>query len=62
MNEIRRVDYQVGPLLEQDLLLTPLGQFQCWLQEAATAGIEEPNRGLNTYFGLLGLTWIPERE
>ncbi|MEI2642033.1 MAG: pyridoxamine 5'-phosphate oxidase [Candidatus Nanopelagicales bacterium] len=43
MNEIRRVDYQVGPLLEQDLLLTPLGQFQSWLQEAATAGIEEPN-------------------
>lgn len=43
MNEIRRVDYQVGPLLEQDLLPTPLGQFQAWLAEAVAAGIEEPN-------------------
>lgn len=43
MNDIRRVDYQVGPLLEQDLLPTPLDQFQAWLSEAAAAGIEEPN-------------------
>ena len=43
MNEIRRIDYQSGPLLEQDLATTPLRQFERWLHEANTAGIEEPN-------------------
>lgn len=43
MNEIRRIDYQVGPLHEQDLQPTPLQQFDTWLRQATQAGIEEPN-------------------
>ena len=43
MNEIRRIDYMSGPLMEHDLAATPLAQFQQWLQEANAAGIEEPN-------------------
>jgi pyridoxamine 5'-phosphate oxidase len=43
MNQIRRIDYQSGPLLEQDLAASPLLQFERWLQEANAAGIEEPN-------------------
>jgi pyridoxamine 5'-phosphate oxidase len=43
MNEIRRIDYQSGPLNERDLADTPLHQFQVWLDEANSAGIEEPN-------------------
>lgn len=43
MNEIRRVDYQSQPLGEHDLAATPLHQFRAWLDEAVTAGIEEPN-------------------
>ena len=43
MNEIRRIDYQSGPLTEADLAATPLLQFQLWLSDANGAGIEEPN-------------------
>ena len=43
MNEIRRIDYMSGPLLEQDLAPSPLLQFEQWLQQANAAGIEEPN-------------------
>jgi pyridoxamine 5'-phosphate oxidase len=43
MNEIRRIDYDAGPLHEQDLQPTPLAQFRLWLDEAVAAGIEEPN-------------------
>lgn len=43
MNQIPRVDYQVGPLQEQDLAATPLAQFQTWLMQAVEAGISEPN-------------------
>jgi pyridoxamine 5'-phosphate oxidase len=43
MNEIRRIDYLSGPLVEQDLAATPLLQFAQWLHEANEAGIEEPN-------------------
>jgi pyridoxamine 5'-phosphate oxidase len=43
MGEIRRIDYQSGPLLEADLAATPLAQFSAWLVQADGAGIEEPN-------------------
>lgn len=43
MNEIRRIDYQSGPLLETDLAESPLEQFRLWLAQADAAGIEEPN-------------------
>jgi pyridoxamine 5'-phosphate oxidase len=43
MSEIRRIDYKSGPLTEDDLQQTPLAQFRLWLDEAAEAGIEEPN-------------------
>lgn len=44
--------------LNRELALSLSGR----IRHISNAGIEEPNRGLNTYFGLLGLTWIPERE
>ncbi len=43
MNEIRRIDYRSGPLVEAELAQTPLDQFTRWLHEADAAGIEEPN-------------------
>lgn len=43
MNEIRRIDYQSGPLTEAALSGSPLAQFQAWLEQAVAAGIEEPN-------------------
>lgn len=43
MSDIRRIDYQSGPLLEADLAAAPLAQFTAWLEAANAAGIEEPN-------------------
>ena len=43
MDEIRRVDYESGALLESDLAATPLDQFRLWMDQAVAAGIEEPN-------------------
>jgi pyridoxamine 5'-phosphate oxidase len=38
-----RVTYGTGRLTEDDLAATPLAQFGRWLEEAATAGLPEPN-------------------
>jgi pyridoxamine 5'-phosphate oxidase len=43
MSDIRRIDYNSGPLMESDLAATPLAQFTAWLERADAAGIEEPN-------------------
>lgn len=38
-----RVSYDAGTLLEDDLLATPLAQFQAWFDEAVAVGLPEPN-------------------
>ncbi len=38
-----RVSYEAGALDEGDLAATPLGQFRRWYDDAAAAGLPEPN-------------------
>jgi pyridoxamine 5'-phosphate oxidase len=38
-----RVSYDAGTLVEDDLLDSPLAQFQAWFDEAVRVGLPEPN-------------------